>query len=96
MGSDEHGPAYPEPPRKPYRCPICRGDANRYSSCDYPGCYDGRDSGHPYAKYLASLRPREEPGDPHLDHAIGPRTSPDYLGLVITMAILFGLYWVLK
>jgi hypothetical protein len=40
MGTDEHGPAYPEPP---YRCPICNGDENRFMTCDYPGCPDGCD-----------------------------------------------------
>lgn len=40
MGNDQHGPAYPEPP---YVCPICRGDKDRFSRCEYPGCPDGHD-----------------------------------------------------
>ena len=51
MGTDEHGPAYPEP-RKEYRCPICNGDKNRFFTCEYPGCPDGRDRGHPYARLI--------------------------------------------
>jgi hypothetical protein len=43
MGSDQHGEAYPEPPPPPYRCPICGGGANRYMTCEYPGCPDGHD-----------------------------------------------------
>lgn len=62
MGHDEHGPAYPEPAqhhelvnrlnhrvRAEYRCPICRGNENRYLECEYPGCPDGRDRTHPHA-----------------------------------------------
>ena len=37
---------------------------------------------------------REEPGDPHLAAHIGPRRSPDYVGMMIFAAIAYGLYWV--
>jgi len=89
MGHDEHGPAYPEPP---YTCPVCGWDATGYLRCNHPGCPDGRDRGHSDRRYFPV--PREEPGDPHLDHAIGPRMRPDYLGLAVAVAIIFGLYWV--
>lgn len=40
MGTDEHGPAYPEP----YVCPVCDAHgSNTYMSCNRPACPDGRD-----------------------------------------------------
>lgn len=42
VGHDEHGPAYPMA-RPGYHCPICKGDENRFLTCDYPGCPDGHD-----------------------------------------------------
>lgn len=55
MGADQHGEAYPEP--TPYRCPICRGNENRYMGCNHPGCLDGRDHNHPHAKAWARKQP---------------------------------------
>lgn len=71
MGSDEHGPAYPDGEfdhfcrehNMPegvqwYHCPICNGDQTRYHTCEYPGCPDGRDRGHPHARRFDVHRPR--------------------------------------
>lgn len=96
MGHDEHGPAYPEP----YSCPICGGSEAAFWRCNRPDCLDGRDAAHPInrgRRYFPAFKmmPREEPGDPHLDAHIGPRRSPDYVGMMIFAAIAFGLYWVL-
>lgn len=42
MGNDEHGAAYPEPPR--YHCPTCgSSDRDRFIRCYHPMCPDGRD-----------------------------------------------------
>lgn len=41
MGNDEHGPAYPEPPR--YSCPVCRGGDKQFITCNHPMCPDGHD-----------------------------------------------------
>jgi hypothetical protein len=60
MGTDEHGPAYPEP-RKEYRCPICNGDKNRFMTCEYPDCPDGCDQRrfktYPMSEYKETPEP---------------------------------------
>lgn len=87
MGHDQHGPAYPEPPR--YSCPVCGWDAKAYLRCNHPGCPDGRDRCHPHS------RSRIEPGDPWLDHAIGPRrvNYPLRITVVAVLAAVFWLFW---
>ena len=126
VGNDEHGPAYPEPPKacsvcgigrdwcirdncpgrnpispresveevhrristqhekyralgdtlKPYRCPICNGDRNRFMTCEYPGCPDGCD----------------QPGRFELFDAQPPRTGCAIASLVsvVLMVALLG------
>lgn len=105
MGNDEHGPAYPDgefdhfcrehnmtSPNyivSPYRCPVCNGDQDRYTTCEYPGCPDGRDRGHPHARGF--------PGDPYLDHAIGPRKRPGNVellyGCALVLAVILWALW---
>ncbi len=87
MGTDEHGEAYPEPP-KVYRCPICHGDENRYLTCEYPGCFDGRDRGHPHARVYATHE-----SDLHHEP---PRTVAWATGLVgwaAVIALLLYIFW---
>jgi hypothetical protein len=99
MGNDEHGPAYPEPPKvwdhpdwqrkQPYRCPICNGDENRYMTCEYPGCPDGRDPGHPHAR----LFKRYEPVSDLCSKPSGPLSRLATAGIwLIGLTLLFYLF----
>lgn len=99
MGNDEHGPAYPEHVPEnvkpfhehiaranapaPYRCPICNGDKNRFFTCEYPGCFDGRDRGHPYARQVETydLEPSR------------PSTARSLIGWACALTLLLYIFW---
>lgn len=85
MGNDQHGPAYPEP--TPYRCPICHGDEFRYSECNHPGCYDGRDRGHPHARYIETYDGPAYAGQP---------LAITILGWVVAVGLLVFAFWPTK
>lgn len=68
---------------RPYRCPICKGDENRYLVCDYPGCTDGRDRGHPRG---AVSRETYEPHPP----APWPVA---FVGWAVMVAVLVYMAW---
>lgn len=81
MGHDEHGPAYPEPPcKQAYRCPICKGDENRFMTCDYPGCPDGCDQPGRFRTYPATP---SEPG--RWTHILVSATVALIVSLAISM-----------
>lgn len=84
MGNDEHGPAYPEPTKAPYRCPVCHGDEFRYSQCNHPGCFDGRDRGHPHALLIETY---EGPA-PH-----SPSRTTALVGWATVLALLIYMFW---
>lgn len=95
MGHDEHGPAYPGDGEydnfrrmhglpeyvPPYRCPICRGSENRYLECEYPGCPDGRDRGHPHAL--------------HHETQSTDRKRPDYEFMISVALVVGTVLWLL-
>lgn len=83
MGYDEHGPAYPEPP---YRCPICNGNENRYMVCEYPGCPDGRDAGHPHSRHFDRAMIRVTPVP---DRDTTPSRARILLGWIFAIAMFF-------
>lgn len=87
MGHDQHGPAYPEPPKAPYRCPICRGDEFRYGECEYAGCPDGRDRGHPHAVYRETYDGPAYAGQPLII---------TILGWVVAVGLLVFAFWPTK
>ncbi len=100
MGNDEHGPAYPdrdpflsdraispERHRKVYRCPICNGDENRYLSCEHPGCFDGRDRGHPH-RLLRETYPTEDE-----TAQIGPSWAQILIGWGFVIALILYMIW---
>ncbi len=83
MGMDEHGPAYPEPP-KVYRCPICRGDENRFMTCEYPGCPDGIYQPHRFRSY---------PNAGPMPHRTSAEKARGLVGWGCFIALLLYLMW---
>lgn len=90
MGTDEHGPAYPEPPSR-YRCPVCDWDEQAYLRCNHPGCPDGHDPGHPTARRWATLR-ETYPTEEELCRPL----VPGWAALVIFVATLLVCLWLGK
>jgi len=80
MGSDEHGPAYPEAPR--YRCGVCCiSDRDQYLVCDHPMCPDGRDQACRLEARPSQARPRR------------PEAARTLVGWAIFIAFGLWLFW---
>lgn len=74
---DEHGPVAPAP----YLCPICRGDKDRFMTCEYPACPDGCDQPSRFRTY-----PTGSTGS-----TFGPSVA--LLGWAVAIALLVWCLW---
>lgn len=67
--------------KRPYRCPICDGNENRFMTCDYPGCPDGCDQWGRFKTY---------PSGPPWD---GWATVRNIAGWVCALVLLSYIFW---